>query len=148
MYVSYFGIRVQDPRASYRFYHELFGLETVEAFDPASWSPSERACILLRDPRSGQRLELNYYPPGDAYAVPYRAGEELDHIGIAVDDLDRALAELARLGHTPERMAHYDGPVSEGKSLRMAYVRDPDGIQIELFQSREAPDRAYDPALY
>ena len=148
MYLSYFGIRVRDPRRSLTFYKGLFGLAPIEPFDPAAWRPEERACVLLRDPSSGQRLELNYYPPGDAYAVPYGSGEELDHIGIAVDNLDATLARLAAMGHAPERMAHYEGPISEGKTLRTAYVRDPDGIQLELFQYRDAPGRRYDPGQY
>jgi hypothetical protein len=40
---------------------------------------------------------------------------------------------LEGLGYPPERMAHYDGPLSAGPNLRMAYVRDPDGLQLELF---------------
>ena len=143
MYLSYFGIRVQDPRRSAEFYQTVFGLHPVEPFDWDSWKSSERACLLLRDPGSGQRLELNYYPPGDAHAVPYRPGEELDHVAFRVDDLDRVLSQLQKLGLPPERMADYEGPISEGKRLRMAYVRDPDGIQLELFQSRDAPTAPY-----
>jgi catechol 2,3-dioxygenase-like lactoylglutathione lyase family enzyme len=148
MYLSYLGIRVQDPRRSIEFYRDVFGLEPVEPFDWATWTPAEPACLLLRDKASGQRLELNYYPPGNPYAVPYRPGEELDHVAFRVDDLDDVLRRLAGRGVTPEKMAHYKGPISEGKRLRMAYVRDPDGIQLELFQSTGTRRVAFSPDDY
>ena len=143
MYLSYFGIRVQDPKRSEAFYRELFGLEAVDTMDWSVWRPSEPACVLLRDPTSGQRLELNYYPPGNAYAVPYRSGEELDHIAFRVDDLPATLRRLEAQGIPHEPMAHYEGPYSEGPRLRMAYVRDPDGIQLELFQATEGEPLPY-----
>ena len=102
--------------------------------------------LLLRDPRSGQRIELNYYPPGDPYAAPYTPGEALDHLAFRVDDLPETLARLAALGHPAERMAHYDGPFQVTPHYRMAYVRDPDGIQIELFD--RPGDGAYAPDEY
>jgi catechol 2,3-dioxygenase-like lactoylglutathione lyase family enzyme len=148
MYLSYLGIRVQDPRRSAEFYRDVFGLEPVEPFDWSAWTPSAAACLLLRDRVSGQRLELNYYPPGNPYAVRYQAGEELDHVAFRVDDLDEVLRRLAARGVAPEKMAHYEGPVSEGTTLRMAYVRDPDGIQLELFQSKSAASRPYSPDDY
>jgi catechol 2,3-dioxygenase-like lactoylglutathione lyase family enzyme len=148
MYLSYFGIRVRDPRRSSEFYERNFGLQPVEPTDWSKWSPAEASVVLLRDPQSGQRLELNYYPPGSPYAVAYTPGEELDHIAFRVDDLVSTLRQLEAQGVRPEKMAHYDGPFQEGPSLRVAYVRDPDGIQLELFQSREGEPVAYRPDQY
>ena len=100
----------------------------------------------MRDPRSGQRIEAQLLPPGDPYAAPYTPGEELDHLAFRVDDLPETLARLAALGHPAERMAHYDGPFQVTPHYRMAYVRDPDGIQIELFD--RPGDGAYAPDEY
>jgi catechol 2,3-dioxygenase-like lactoylglutathione lyase family enzyme len=143
MYLSYVGLRVQDPKRSEAFYQEVFGLEPIDTMDWSTWKPTEPACILLKDPKSGQRLELNYYPPGSPYAVPYRPGEELDHIAFRVDDLRAMLVMLEARGIPYEPMPHYSGPYSEGTRLLMAYVRDPDGIQLELFQSTQGEPVAY-----
>ncbi len=146
MYLSYVGLRVRDLPRSIRFYTEGFGLVPVDPDEPARIDPKVRWAILLRDPRSGQRIELNYYPPGDSYATPYAPGEELDHVAFRVDDLAATLDRLEKLGHAPERMAHYEGRMATTPNYRMAYVRDPDGIQLELF---DAPgDGAYSPSSY
>jgi len=148
VYLSYVGIRVEDPRRSQKFYQEVFGLEVIDGMDWSKWSPNEVGCVLLLDPTSGQRLELNYYPPGSPYAGPYRRGEELDHIAFRVDDLPATLERLEKLGYPPEKMAHYDSPYSKGPSLLMAYVRDPDGLQLELFQSVTGEPVPYSPQKY
>jgi catechol 2,3-dioxygenase-like lactoylglutathione lyase family enzyme len=146
MYLSYVGVRVRDLPRSIRFYTEGFGLVLVDPNDLAKLDAKLRYAVLLRDPRSGQRIELNYYPPGDPYAVPYAPGEELDHVAFRVDDLPATLERLEKLGHAPERMAHYEGRMLVSSNFRMAYVRDPDGIQLELF---DAPgDGAYSPDAY
>jgi len=146
VYLSYVGLRVRDLPRSVRFYTEAFGLVPVQPEELARMEPTAVGAILLRDPRSGLRLELNYYPPGNSYAVPYVPGEELDHIAFRVDDLPATLERLAKLGHPVERMAHYNGPMAVTPHFRMAYVRDPDGIQLELF---DAPgDGTYSPDAY
>lgn len=145
VYLSYVGLRVRDLPRAVRFYTELFGLLPVQPEELAHLDPNSLGAILLRDPNSGARLELNYYPPGSPYAVPYAAGEELDHLSFRVDDLDATLGKLRELGLSPEKMAHYDGPVLNSPHYRMAYVRDPDGILLEIWDAAGAagysPDR-------
>ncbi len=148
MYLSYFGVRVRDLPRSVRFYRDLFGLEVIGGGDAEFAPPTEPRSVLLRDPVSGQRLELNFYPPGDPHAVDYEPGEELDHVGIRVDDLDALLRRLAELGIRPEPMKHFEGPVLETESLRIAYVLDPDGIQLELFEELRKDGRGFDPDRY
>jgi glyoxylase I family protein len=133
MYLSYFGIRVTDIRRSAEFYMQNFGLRPVKGVEVPSKEPLEPTPLLLLDPVSGQRLELNYYPPGNPYAVPYAAGEGLDHLAFRVDDLEKSLAELRARGVVPENMKHFEGPFLSTPQYRVAYVRDPDGNQIELF---------------
>jgi catechol 2,3-dioxygenase-like lactoylglutathione lyase family enzyme len=135
MYLSYVGLRVRDLPKSVKFYTEAFGLVLTEPGELERVPPNTAWAILLRDPRSGQRIELNFYPPGSPYAVPYEPGESLDHVAFRVDDLEETLARLAKLGYPAERMAHYEGPMKSTPTLRMAYVRDPDGIQLELFDA-------------
>lgn len=147
MYVSYLGLRVRDLERSVRFYTEVFGLELIQPAGGVHGPFPDPTAALLRDPLSGQRLELNYYPEGTPYGVPYLAGEELDHIGIGVDHLVDTLARLEMWGIRPEAMKHYAGPVLEAGKLKMAYVRDPDGVQLELFEIVGEPAR-FDPQRY
>ena len=135
MYLSYFGIRVRDVARSVKLYTEVFGMAVANPKDVGPWNPREAHTVLLRDPRSGQRIELNYYPEGNPYSVPYAPGEELDHVAFRVDDLSKTLRVLETWSIKPESMRHYSGPIWETQGYRVAYVRDPDGVQLELFES-------------
>ena len=136
-YLSYFGVRVTDVDRSVRFYTEVFGLKEISRSDGSN---SEGGiAVLLVDPFSGQRLELNFYPPGSVYAVPYVPGEGLDHVAFRVADLDAKLATLAKLGYRPIRSGD---PVQLAPDFRLAYVPDPDGNWLEIWQySTAMPDK-------
>jgi len=82
--------------------------------------------VGLKSVGGGQELELNYYPEGNKYATKYTAGEGLDHLAFKVEDLDRVLADFAKVGHRTVLEI-------KGSSSRWAYVEDPNGIWIELF---------------
>lgn len=126
MYLSYCGIRVRDLDRSLRFYTELFGLKEVARGDHTKYGAG--LFILLRDEKSGQKLELNWYPEGSVHAVPYEAGEGLDHIAFVVDDLNQTYRELLRKGVKPTNI----GPST--MSGWLAYVKDPDGNWIEIYK--------------
>lgn len=84
----------------------------------------------LLDPSSHQRLELNWYPKGSRFYEKYRNGSELDHIGFSVDDAVRWFNDLVRKGAEPAAAPFGD------ESETLAYVKDPDGIWIELIGPR------------
>ena len=78
-------------------------------------------------------------------------GEDLRNAAVAervqgdLDALEELLARLHREGYDPERMAHYEGPMLVTPDFRVAYVRDPDGNQLELYdipKERNAPFNA------
>ena len=79
----------------------------------------------LVDPETHAVLELNFYPD----KPPYREGEELDHLGFRVTDLDTTLTRLQTLG-ARVRIP----PFREGEE-RLAFVSDPDGIWLELYET-------------
>ena len=83
--------------------------------------------VSLKKPGSSQRLELNYYPPGNRFYEIYRPGTEMDHIGFWVEDVDRAYAVAIARGAKSGAI-----PFSNNGE-RLAYVKDPDGIWIEFF---------------
>ena len=82
--------------------------------------------MQMKDPTSGQRLELNWYPKGSRFYERYRNGSELDHIGFIVDDAVKQFKLLIKRGAKPAAEPFGD------ELETLAYVKDPDGIWIEL----------------
>lgn len=117
----YTGIRVRDLERSVRFYTRVLGMKETGR----GTMPHGGRYVNLRSPGSAQRLELNWYPPGSRFYSRYRNGDELDHLSVTVDDVGKAFKELVRKGATVA-VAPAD---SQGTEV---YVRDPDGIWIEL----------------
>jgi len=88
-------------------------------------------CVLLRDPLSGSKLELNFYPPGSRFAHPFDVGEGLDHLCFRVDDLPGSLRTLESEGIRPIDLPDQ---IADGESI--ACIQDPDGIWIELWRDQ------------
>lgn len=122
MPLEYTGIRVRDIARSVRFYTEGLGLREERTGRMRAGGVWQE----LRDPVSGAMLELNYYP-GDP---PYREGDELDHLGFRVVDLDACVARLQALG------GRLKIPPFEEGDMRLAFLSDPDGVWIELYEPR------------
>ena len=131
MPLRYVGLRVTDLKRSLRFYSGLLRLREIRRGDLRSEGLG--IWVLLEDPKSHQRLELNWYPKKSSEATAYVPGDGLDHVGFLLGKVTRAALEkeyrrLIRGGArptswTPERM---DGWV--------AHVRDPDGNWVEIFR--------------
>jgi len=135
MYLSYFGIRVTDIEKSFEFYTDLFGLQEVTRGDKTTLGGG--IYVLLRDPKSGQKLELNWYPQGSKYADNYVPGEALDHIAFKVDNIDETLRMLKEKGIERVEISQLTQPPDA--DYRLAYVKDPDGNWIELYHHSNKP---------
>jgi catechol 2,3-dioxygenase-like lactoylglutathione lyase family enzyme len=109
-----------------KFYTELFGLKEVARGDHRKHGAG--IYVLLRDAKSGQKLELNWYPKESVHATAYAPGEGLDHIAFVVDDLRAAYKEFLAKGAQPTNI----DPSNTGGWL--AYIKDPDDNWIELYQ--------------
>lgn len=143
MPLHYVGIRVTNLSRSLRFYRRVLGLrEVVRGDDRRS---GRGIWVGLSDPRSGARLELNWYPAGSRYATRFSAGEALDHIGFHLGKvprsrLDSEYRRLLRAGARPTRVT------PETSDGWQACVLDPDGNWIEIFRtptrSETVPQRA------
>lgn len=121
----YAGIRVRNLPRSLKFYTKALGMKP----DNQGTMGHGGKYVQLVSPRTQMRLELNWYPPGSTYASRYTKGEELDHLAFVVDDVERAYEDLLRKGAK--------SVVSPAKAKRdkvEVYVKDPDGIWIELLQ--------------
>jgi lactoylglutathione lyase len=122
--LEYTGIRVRDLDRARRFYCEGLGMRSEGSGRMASGGVFEG----LRDPETGAELELNFYPD----APPYREGDELDHLAFRVAGLDVAIARLEDLG------ARLRIPPFRHGSGRIAFLSDPDGVWLELFETTGA----------
>jgi catechol 2,3-dioxygenase-like lactoylglutathione lyase family enzyme len=63
---------------------------------------------------------------GAAPTFPYYG---LEHIGLTVDNVDAACAELKAKGADVAI-----GPLTRSPGLRLAFIRGPEGIMVELVQ--------------
>ena len=121
--ITYVGIRVTDLDRALKFYCDGLGLR-----EKGRGTMSHGGTFVgLEDPESHFEIELNFYPPGSPYAVPYVPGEGLDHFGVDVADARAAVARLRSLGGTVAVE-----PWLEQGRYWIGFVEDPDGHWIEL----------------
>lgn len=126
MGLEYTGIRVRDLARSRMFYCEGLGMRFVQEGRMAAGGRWEE----LKDPETGAALELNFYPD----EPPYREGDELDHLAFRVDSVPEAIARLEGMG-AKLRIP----PFRHGREL-LAFVSDPDGVWLELFERAGADE--------
>lgn len=112
-------VRVSDVDASLRFYCELLGLEELRRYDSEQ---GRFTLIFLAAPGdSSAQVELTHNWDPETYT----GGRNFGHLAYAVEDIYAACQRLQDGGVTILR------PPRDG---RMAFVRSPDGISIELLQ--------------
>ena len=111
-------IRVSDPDATLRFF-DLLGLKEVRRMDSEQ---GRFTLIFLAAPGDEQaQVELTHnWDPEE-----YSGGRNFGHLAYEVDNVYETCQRLMDGGVTINR------PPREG---RMAFVRTPDGISIELLQ--------------
>ena len=124
---AYTSIEVRDLERSIKFYTEKLGMKLMRRSKIAE---TNGETAELRSPDGHQLLELNWYAEHNRY----RSGDELDHLAFDVEDVEKALAQLKAEG-VEVAMEPFD----EGEG-RLAFVKDPDGIWIELTGPREKPE--------
>src|SRR5678816_3058794 len=114
-------LRVSDPEATIRFLN-LLGLEERRRRDV----PQGRfTLIFLGVPGDDGEVELTH----NWDEVGYSGGRNFGHLAYEVDDIHASCQRLMDAGVTVNR------PPRDG---RMAFVRSPDGISIELPQKGDA----------
>jgi len=129
MRFQHVGLRVTQLPRSIRFYSRALGLREVRRGDTRSWGGG--IWVLLEDPRTRGKVELNWYPKGSMFAGPYRSGDAVDHLDFTLGvasraELDRAYRRLVGAGGKP---TGYEPSTTGGW---MASVKDPDGIWITV----------------
>ncbi len=125
----YTGIRVRDLERSIKFYTGTMEMKEEERGTMRDGG----VYVQLKSADSEQKLELNYYPPGKKYCEEYVEGSELDHLAFRCEDVRESYKNLLAGGATSAIE-----PWNEGEAT-LAFVRDPDGIWIELLGKRKNP---------
>ncbi|KMW56308.1 Lactoylglutathione lyase [Candidatus Rhodobacter oscarellae] len=121
-------VRVKDLEASKAFY-ELLGLEETRRHD----SEGGRFTLLFMTPpgQENAHVELTYNWDGDD-GLP-SDGRHFGHLAYAVDNIYDMCAKLQEAGVVINR------PPRDG---RMAFVRSPDNVSVELLQAGDALEPA------
>jgi lactoylglutathione lyase len=127
----YTAIRVTELERSLNFYTKALGLREVVRGDLSEFGGG--TFVGLTDPYSGQRLELNWYPPSSRFAVPFTVGEGLDHLGVRTEDVSASAQLLEASGARPVEQIR-----DEQGNVELAYLADPDGTWIELIHQPDS----------
>jgi lactoylglutathione lyase len=118
-------IRVRDLAAALRFFCDGLGLAEVRRRDSAS---GRFTLVFLGQPGGAAdtpQLELTH---NWDQTEPYSGGRNFGHVAYEVEDIYAACRRLMELGYTISR------PPRDG---RMAFIRSPDLISVELLQAGE-----------
>ena len=116
-------VRITDPDASLAFFCDALGLTLLKRYDN---EPGRFSLLFLAAPGDEEaQVELTYnWDP-----EPLAGGRNFGHLAYAVENIYESCERLQAHGVTINR------PPRDG---RMAFVRSPDGISIELLQRGEA----------
>ncbi|MDH3915684.1 MAG: VOC family protein [Chromatiales bacterium] len=116
-------VRVSDLEASVDFYCNKLGLEELRRHESEQ---GRFTLVFLAAPGDGDaQVELTYNWDPEAYT----GGRNFGHLAYAVEDIYALCQKLMDAGVTINR------PPRDG---RMAFVRSPDNISIELLQKGDA----------
>jgi catechol 2,3-dioxygenase-like lactoylglutathione lyase family enzyme len=116
---------------SLKFYTDVLGMVIAEPLQKLA--PTKGSAVILRSPDSAQVLELNHYEEDSPFNAAYVNGEDLDHLAFDVEDLKATVKELKR-----KCIEVVVEPYAIGRECGWseAYVKDPNGIWIELLQRK------------
>ena len=116
-------VRVTDIEQSLRFYRDALGLQELSRKDHTQGRYTLVFLAAPGDSDAQVELTYNWDPEG------YDGGRNFGHLAYAVDDIYATCRQLMEHGVLISR------PPRDG---RMAFVRSPDNISIELLQKGAA----------
>lgn len=116
-------LRSPDPEAAAAIWVSAFGARVVSRVQAG-------ANLRLVLDLAGVPLFLEQVPPG-THAAPAPPFLGLEHVGLTVDDLDAAMADLDAKG-----VVRISGPSQPRPGVRIAFFAAPDGVQVELIERR------------
>jgi lactoylglutathione lyase len=117
-------VRVSDIEASKRFYCDLLGLEERRRME----NEAGRYTLVFLCPPGQQNADVELTYNWDE-TVDLHGARNFGHLAYSVEDIYALCARLMAAGVIINR------PPRDG---RMAFVKSPDGISVELLQEGEA----------
>ncbi|WP_120511357.1 lactoylglutathione lyase [Photobacterium salinisoli] len=118
-------LRVGDLDRSIAFYTDIMGMKLLRKSDNEAYQYT-LAFVGYADESEGAVIELTY----NWGTSEYDMGNAYGHIAIGVEDIYTTCEAIKASGGNITREP---GPV-KGGTTHIAFVRDPDGYQIELIQ--------------
>ena len=116
-------IRVKDIDASLRFYTEVMNMKLNK-----KKRLEDCELYFLDDEEGVSQIELTYND--DTPSEGYQNGNAFGHFAFSVKSLDEFTEKINRLGY--EYL--YEPFDLNGKGTKIAFVKDPDGYEIELIE--------------
>jgi catechol 2,3-dioxygenase-like lactoylglutathione lyase family enzyme len=131
------GICVSDLETSLEFYRglgfELRWQSELQGADVAKLLGLARAklriCSLVLGPNAIELFQFAEPQGRDLAKVMRQCDRAITHIGLTVTGLDEIYSHLVRTGYDA-----FSEPVALPGGARAVFLRDPDGIPIELFE--------------
>ena len=116
-------IRVKNIEESLKFYKEVLDME----FEHEK-RLEDCTLFFLSDKEKTCQLELTYID--EIAEGGYEIGSGFGHFAFSVDSLDEFSAKISKLGY------EYLYPPFDlnGKGTKIAFIKDPDGYEIELIE--------------
>jgi catechol 2,3-dioxygenase-like lactoylglutathione lyase family enzyme len=119
-------LRSPDPEATAQYYERMFGAEIIRSMQQGK----PRIDLKL----GGANIFIASVQPGDGVnpppTTPYQG---LDHFGLTVSGIDAVVAELKAKGAEFTRE-----PTTVRPGVRVAFLRAPQGVSIELLERTPA----------
>ncbi|HYF09076.1 MAG TPA: VOC family protein [Acetobacteraceae bacterium] len=114
-------LRSPDPEATAQWYERMFGAKVIRSVVQGAPRVDLDLC--------GQTVFIAEIKEAGTGAPPSAPYQGLEHIGLRVDDIEAAVAELKAKGvrFTLE-------PTELRPGLRIAFLRGPENVSIELLQ--------------
>jgi catechol 2,3-dioxygenase-like lactoylglutathione lyase family enzyme len=119
-------LRSPDPEATAAFYEKMFGAEIIRTMQGGQ----PRIDLKV----GGVDVFIMAVPPGsDVAPAPGHPHRGLDHFGLRVNNIDAVVAELKAKGVEFTRE-----PATVRPGVRVAFLRAPDDVSIELLDRNAA----------
>ena len=119
-------IRVADLDKSIEFYTKVLGMSELDRFENTEYRYT-LVFVGNADQLGSATIELTYNWDTDSYDL----GNAFGHMALGCEDIYAACDKIKALGGNVTREP---GPMKGGET-HIAFIKDPDGYQIELIQT-------------
>lgn len=118
-------IRVKDVEKSLDFYENLFGMRIAKTMELA-----DSKLYFLSDEYGDVQIELtqNYETPENGY----ENGSAFGHFAFETDSFDEFSSKLNKT----EYRYLYEPFILDKTGLKIAFIKDPDGNEIEIIENK------------